>query len=596
MSISRASSSAQPDTIVEVPSSIHRWFDVELSKAKTKSLTNYKSTGDFFRSDSARLIGYLTKYSSSKDFTTGMVYTDNVLTNETITSLIRIQPDGKFEANFLLSYPSRILVTFRDKSFSIYLEPGQTLALAIDDFSDDESVTAENVRFFGPTSKINKELVALRGQTLNLASLKEGARTIKPERFLARQLKRWDEDILAIDEKMKGKGFDDRTKKIAKNEVILSHVIYIYNYMLERDRIAKEDSTNQICSNAISDDFYDFLTKVPLNDYTLLTTYNFSTFINKFESNAPLNLKSIMVALRQKPKKSFTEYLFGELNNEPRKEDREYLEILEKFRSEQLTKEQKVSILKDAESKRRAFEDFYQEQFINYQLKYIDNLHVYDVPESLKNWERQDEILNRKYGLDNTFVYQLVKVRDLKFIFTNLTKDDAETFLNSVQKKLNAAVLQVTSESLFKKAYLTSNNQGYKLPNDENTAVLRKITDKFLGKKILIDFWGTFCAPCVENIQSSKALREKYKDSNRFEFVYITSEEESPEDRYVAFIKSQQLTNTYRLSGDDYRRLQDLFKFNAIPRYVLVSESGTVINDDFYFPNIQKEIDKGAGN
>src|SRR5690606_20855080 len=96
--------------------------------------------------------------------------------------------------------------------------------------------------------------------------------------------------------------------------VILSHVIYIYNYMLERDRIAKEDSTNQICSNAISDDFYDFLTKVPLNDYTLLTTYHFSTFINKFESNAPFNLKSIMVALRQKPKKSFTEYLFGQHN------------------------------------------------------------------------------------------------------------------------------------------------------------------------------------------------------------------------------------------------------------------------------------------
>ena len=54
---------------------------------------------------------------------------------------------------------------------------------------------------------------------------------------------------------------------------------------------------------------------------------------------------------------------------------------------------------------------------------------------------------------------------------------------------------------------------------------------------------------------------------------------------YDSFVKEQELKNLYRLSTDKYNYLRQLFKFNGIPRYVVIDKNGDVIDGDFPMHN-----------
>ena len=60
----------------------------------------------------------------------------------------------------------------------------------------------------------------------------------------------------------------------------------------------------------------------------------------------------------------------------------------------------------------------------------------------------------------------------------------------------------------------STTSPGMKFPGIEmNTIKGRKIdTDSLRGKYVLIDFWGSWCQPCLSEIPELKSLSNKYKD------------------------------------------------------------------------------------
>jgi thiol-disulfide isomerase/thioredoxin len=120
------------------------------------------------------------------------------------------------------------------------------------------------------------------------------------------------------------------------------------------------------------------------------------------------------------------------------------------------------------------------------------------------------------------------------------------------------------------------------LPNAPMAEVIHKLTAKYPGKFLLIDFWGMGCGPCRAAIQSSKQKRAEIAKRNDIKLVFIagerTTEGSDAYKKYVAEWLADE--ETVCLTNEDYARLQELFGFNGIPHYETITPDGYRVRDD----------------
>ncbi|MES2455776.1 MAG: thioredoxin-like domain-containing protein [Bacteroidota bacterium] len=195
---------------------------------------------------------------------------------------------------------------------------------------------------------------------------------------------------------------------------------------------------------------------------------------------------------------------------------------------------------------------------------------------------------NKKTNL----VYDIAKVRSLasylKF-FEYKTRSFAQES-NAILTTVKEPFLMRELTRVYEKYKL--GNVTYDLPNTTAAAVFKKIISPLKGKILIVDFWSERCGPCRAGIEASLALRTKYKDNPDFDFIYVTDIESTGATFYEDYTKKNLMSNTHRISADDYLALRALFKFNGIPRYVLVTAEGKIQDDNFASYNIKSEFRK----
>ena len=91
------------------------------------------------------------------------------------------------------------------------------------------------------------------------------------------------------------------------------------------------------------------------------------------------------------------------------------------------------------------------------------------------------------------------------------------------------------------------------------------------GKVVMINFWGTWCGPCLQQIPHERQMvTEKYKDRP---FAILGVAQDSPET-LAAFLKSNPLP--WPNIADDQGVLSRSWGVTAVPSAVLVDHTGVI--------------------
>ncbi|MDD4821872.1 MAG: TlpA disulfide reductase family protein [Bacteroidales bacterium] len=576
----------------KVPSDVSKWIKKELSKAKTKKLIDL-NTSAFFCRDSARLIGYIIGYDSLKNEKTGMIYAGNVLTHEDNVIVIQIYPDGRFEATFPINHPQQPFMILFNKRTTFYIEPGQTLGMIIGDETE----------FVGPAAQINKDLNSISLKEMEYNSRKEKEKTMNPVEYKADMEAFFEECKADLEKQLQGKKITPQAESLLRNEVLIQHACYIlgYEWYVTRQIYMQQDTAEMKKVRVpITDEFFDFLRKMPLNDQKLLASGSFAGFINQLEFCDPffgrvVNNSAGYVA----PEKSFDEYVFDELKLNPTEEDLAFKVLIDSAKTlkyKDFIKQDSIrakSFYKRLNEMNRSFEKKHEAQQKDYQKKYrdINKPLAASLRIQMANHLR-DSNMTKLSGIKPNLVEEIILTRSLEFDLKHIeNKDRARQCLTNLDNSITHPFLIDEGERLFNKLYPSVQKTAYELPSGKGTDILRKIIDPFKGKMVVIDFWATTCGPCVGSIRNMKAFREEMKENKELVFVFITSEGGSPKDAYDKFVKDQDLVNTYRVTEDEDRYLCQLFQFNGIPHYVLIDKDGKVANADYSMGSLKMDIE-----
>src|SRR5262245_16540560 len=107
-----------------------------------------------------------------------------------------------------------------------------------------------------------------------------------------------------------------------------------------------------------------------------------------------------------------------------------------------------------------------------------------------------------------------------------------------------------------------------------------KLSD-FQGKVLVVDFWATYCPPCVRQVPQLAELSRKYRDKG-LEVVGLTSDEKADQELVLEFLKKAGADYTVgyddpRLSSAFLRGTEDETGAPPIPQLFVISREGRVV-------------------
>ncbi|GFI13685.1 thiol-disulfide oxidoreductase ResA [Muribaculaceae bacterium] len=123
------------------------------------------------------------------------------------------------------------------------------------------------------------------------------------------------------------------------------------------------------------------------------------------------------------------------------------------------------------------------------------------------------------------------------------------------------------------KELLNLANQAYLLDFSEDDFDLDSfMRTKFNGRPVVIDFWNTWCAPCIDAINTTMELKKEY--SQEVAFLYISS---TSSPKYSWRTLASKFGGTHiRVSEDDFYSMLSHYDLEVLPSYIFFSKAHEV--------------------
>ena len=124
--------------------------------------------------------------------------------------------------------------------------------------------------------------------------------------------------------------------------------------------------------------------------------------------------------------------------------------------------------------------------------------------------------------------------------------------------------------------------------NPHIKGIYEKYIKPFQGKVIYIDFYATWCAPCLLEKPYAKIVQREFQEND---VVFLNLCAKSTEESWKKFISQKEITGeSYLLNNEEFNLLSEHFKVKGFPTYILIDANGKVVNYEAPRPSNTEEI------
>jgi len=160
------------------------------------------------------------------------------------------------------------------------------------------------------------------------------------------------------------------------------------------------------------------------------------------------------------------------------------------------------------------------------------------------------------------------KILERAYVTKNKSASGFDNYISALEKE---SYLKMLAE--LQKSMLNNVSPSFALLDLDGNKLS---TDELKGKVVVVDFWATWCGPCIASFPSMQKMVNKYKDSSDVKFVFINTWEngEDKEKKAGDFIKTNKYN--FQVLMDNDNAVIESFKVDGIPTKFVIDKNGVI--------------------
>ena len=183
-------------------------------------------------------------------------------------------------------------------------------------------------------------------------------------------------------------------------------------------------------------------------------------------------------------------------------------------------------------------------------------------------------IMKDNIGYENGIVYDLMAcysyVKQLNYL-NPLSEIQKKNIKSYFKNKSFVTVIFAKNEKVLQQSNKSKTNI-YEI-SGASEKLMDSIIAKYKGKVVFVDFWATWCVPCLKAMNESESVRKEFENKGVV-FLYFT-DHSSPRKTWEQKI--------YEISGEQYyltekemNSVNKIYNFTAIPHYLIFDKNGVL--------------------